>query len=102
MPNLIECAVKAGTAVVFDSSIWHTSLPNTSSQDRRTTLTAYRSSVASGNSRGWPTGTTQVDPGSLTLEALRRLDFEGKLSKPRRVLLGLPIEGSPPRGEKTV
>ena len=97
MPNLIECAVKAGTAVAFDSSIWHTSLPNVSGQDRRTTFTAYRSSSASGKSGGWPAGTKgQRGPGGLTLETLRRLDSEGKLSKPRRVLLGLPSEGSPP------
>lgn len=27
MPNHIECAVDAGSAVLFDSSIWHTSMP---------------------------------------------------------------------------
>ena len=102
MPNMIECAVKAGTAVAFDSSIWHTSLPNTSSKDRRTTLTGYRSSVASGSGGGWPVGKAQVGPGGLTLEALQRLDSEGKLSRPRRVLLGLPIEGSPPRDQPLV
>ena len=27
MPNHIECSVDAGSAVLFDSSIWHTSMP---------------------------------------------------------------------------
>eukprot|EP01051_Picozoa_sp_SAG22_P014230 SAG22_NODE_1695_length_3796_cov_3.361915_5_plen_80_part_01 len=44
MPNHIELAVEAGSAVLFDSSIWHTSMPtDASSPPRRTTLAGYRS-----------------------------------------------------------
>ena len=35
---------KTGTAVLFDTSIWHTSLPNTSGRDRRGVVIGYRSS----------------------------------------------------------
>ena len=34
MPNLVRAAVGAGCALLFDSSIWHTSMPNTSGRDR--------------------------------------------------------------------
>ena len=95
MPNLIECSVKAGSAVAFDSSIWHTSFPNVSGVDRRTTLTGYRSSQSANNAAGgWPRGPGEARAG-LTLEVLQRLDGEGKLPVTRRALLGLPLEGRP-------
>ena len=57
-----------------------------------TATNGYRSSSALGGAKGWPDdGKAQVGPGGLTTGALRRLDAEGKLSIPRRVLLGLPL-----------
>jgi hypothetical protein len=102
MPNMIECAVKAGTAVAFDSSTWHTSFPNTSGQPRRTTVAGYRSGAGRGMQGGpsgrvtWPLGEETEGPGGLTNAVYRRLDSKGLLPMTRRKLLALPAEGPPP------
>ena len=73
---------------------------NTSAAPRRTTLTGYRSSVASGGNGGgvnWPAPGGRA--GGMTLKTLRRLAQEGKLTMQRRKLLGLPTEGLPPADE---
>ena len=72
----------------------------TSGSTRRTTLTGYRSSVASGGNGGgvsWPAPGGRA--GGMTLQTLRRLAEEGKLTMQRRKLLGLPTEGLPPADE---
>ena len=48
MPNLVEAALPAGSALVFCSSIWHTSLPNLSNLPRRVCYFGYRSSECAG------------------------------------------------------
>ena len=73
---------------------------NKSGIPRRTTLTGYRSSVASGGNGGgvsWPAPGGRA--GGMTLKTLRRLAEEGKLTMQRRKLLGLPTEGLPPADE---
>eukprot|EP01051_Picozoa_sp_SAG22_P003015 SAG22_NODE_142_length_17922_cov_10.990406_5_plen_153_part_00 len=88
MPNHVECVVRAGTALVMDTSIWHTSLPNTSPEDRRGVIIGYRSSEtrAAGHACG------------LSEETVLRLDREGKLPPARRMLMGLgtAATGLPP------
>jgi len=88
MPNHVSMALPAGSAYVFDSSVWHTSLPNTSGQDRRTALFSYRSSECHSGERLWGAVPGFSEP------TLRRLDAEGKLTRLRRRVLGLPDEGT--------
>lgn len=48
MPNLVRATVPAGSALVFDSSVWHTSMPNTSGRPRCGAHFSYRSSECAG------------------------------------------------------
>eukprot|EP01045_Picozoa_sp_COSAG04_P037025 COSAG04_NODE_9266_length_880_cov_2.833504_1_plen_97_part_10 len=44
MPNCVQCAVQAGSAVAFDISCWHVAVPNlSSSSDRVGTIVGYGS-----------------------------------------------------------
>ena len=36
MPNHFRAAMPAGSAMFFDTSIWHTGMPNTSGQEHKT------------------------------------------------------------------
>ena len=69
----------------FDTSTWHTGMPNTSAHERRGVIMGWRSSqtTRAGHACGL-SGTT-----------LRRLDKEGKLPVLRRRLMGLPDVGLP-------
>lgn len=49
MPNLVEAALPAGSAIAFDSAGWHTSMPNVSGQARRSCYSLYRSSETRGS-----------------------------------------------------
>ena len=69
-------------------ALQHTSMPNTSGQPRRTALYSYRSTGLELGPRRW-----QALPG-LSESTLRRLAAEGKLSRLRRRVLGLPDEGT--------
>ena len=97
MPNFIEAALPAGSAIAFDSSGWHTSMPNTSSQPRRSCYSLYRSSenrgsLTEGRNPTWPElGETRA---GIPEAMLRRLDSEGKLGVQRRRILGLPDTGT--------
>jgi hypothetical protein len=97
MPNYVEAALPAGSAIAFDSSGWHCSMPNTSGRPRRSCYCLYRSSEnrgATGEGRNptWPA------PGGaragIPEHMLRRLDSEGKLGIQRRRILGLPDKGT--------
>ena len=43
MPNCVQCAVRAGSAVAFDISCWHVAVANLSSSDRVGTIVGYGS-----------------------------------------------------------
>jgi hypothetical protein len=45
MPNAVPFAVPAGTAVVFDTAVWHTALDNTSSRARQSVILGYNTVV---------------------------------------------------------
>ena len=83
MPNHFEAALPAGSAIAFDSSIWHTTFANVSGQDRRAAHFTYRSSAAA----------SQSGQHGLSESTLGRLAAEGKLGVQRRRILGLPDEG---------
>ena len=85
MPNHLECVGAAGTAVIFDTSIWHTGLPNVSHDERRSVIVGYRSSEtrAPGHACG------------LAEATVHRLAREGKLPPVRRRLMGLSDEPFP-------
>ena len=97
MPNLVRAALKAGSAVLFDSSCWHASMPNLSGSDRCGAHFSYRSSECYPRgegtgleSRNMPFG----DTCGLSKATLLRLDAEGKLGVVRRRILGLPDLGT--------
>jgi len=90
MPNLVRAAVGAGCALLFDSSIWHTSMPNTSGRDRCSCQFSYRSSECSGAESREPSWGPRA---GLSERALRRLAAEGRLGVARRRILGLPDAG---------
>ena len=91
MPNHVRFPVEAGTMVMFDNAIWHTSMPNRGGRggglDGRSRCSVeidYRSSESP------HTGLHISEP------ILRRLAESGRLPVPRRRLLGLPDEGMGP------
>ena len=104
MPNHLECVGTAGTAVCFDTSIWHTGLPNVSRDDRRSVIVGYRKThdrcilprVPAISSR---TGSSETrGPGhacGLSEATVHRLAREGKLPPVRRRLMGLSDEPFP-------
>ena len=87
MPNLVRATVNAGAALLFDSSIWHTSMPNTSGRHRCTAQFSYRSSECYGAEGRQPSWGARA---GLTEATLRRLADAGCLGVIRRRILGLP------------
>ena len=84
MPNHFKAAMPAGTAMFFNTSIWHTGMPNTSGQDRRGVIMGWRSSQTS---KGVGCG--------LPRPMLEKLQAAGRLRRPTRRVMGLPDEGLP-------
>jgi ectoine hydroxylase-related dioxygenase (phytanoyl-CoA dioxygenase family) len=90
MPGHVKMALTAGSAFAFDSSTWHTSMPNTSGSERRTALFNFWSSGVG----GWAESVRLWGPRpGLSEPTLRRLAAHGKLGRTRRRLLGLPDAG---------
>jgi ectoine hydroxylase-related dioxygenase (phytanoyl-CoA dioxygenase family) len=83
MPNQVTVQAKAGTALLFDTSIWHTSMPNLASEPRRGVIMGCRTSQTRTDGHGC----------GLSRQTLERLEREGKLPRVRRRLMGLPDEG---------
>lgn len=81
MPGMVAAEVKAGSAFLFNTRLWHTTLPNTGDRDRWAVLTLYCPFY-------------QKQPG-VTVEAAVALEAAGRLNTPkRRQLFGLdPIAG---------
>ena len=81
MPGMVAAEVKAGSAFLFDTRLWHTTLPNTGDHDRWCVITLYCPFF-------------QKQPG-VTVEAAMALKKTGHLSTPmRRQLFGLqPMSG---------
>ena len=91
MPNHVRFPVDAGTMVIFDNAIWHTSMPNLGAcaggldgRSRCTVEIDYQSSE-----------TPHSGP-HISEQTLQRLAESGRLPVPRRRLLGLPDEGMGP------
>ena len=82
MPGMIAAEVKAGSAFLFNTRLWHTTLPNTGDRDRWAVLTLYCPFY-------------QKQPG-VTVEAAVALEAAGQLDTPmRRQLFGLePMTGA--------
>ena len=105
MPNHVRFPVEAGTMVMFDNAIWHTSMPNLGGpgggldgrsrctveidyQSSETPYTGPRAAVWGDVCGGARVGITE--------RTLRRLAAAGRLPVARRRLLGLPDEGMGP------
>jgi len=82
MPGMVAAEVKAGSAFLFNTRLWHTTLPNTGDRDRWAVLTLYCPFY-------------QKQPG-VTVEAAVALEASGQLNTPiRRQLFGLePMTGA--------
>lgn len=88
MPNYVGFSIPAGWCGLFDSSSWHTSMPNTSDADRQTLTFSYRSSECyNPQSRGPSWGGSRA---GLSEEELRAAADRGALPVTRRRVLGLP------------
>ena len=74
MPNALPMAVDPGTCVAFDNATWHTALPHTGGDDRRSLIVAFQSAAEGG----------QV----VSTEQLRELERQGTLTPGLRELLG--------------
>ena len=81
MPDMVAAEVKAGSAFLFNTRLWHTTLPNRGDRDRWCVLTLYAPFY-------------QKQPGA-TVEAAVALEAAGRLNTPeRRQLFGLdPMTG---------
>ena len=78
MPGMVAAEVKAGSAFLFNTRLWHTTLPNTGDPDRWCVLTLYCPFY-------------QKQPG-VTIEAAVALEAAGQLNTPeRRQLFGLEL-----------
>ena len=78
MPGMVAYEAKAGSAFLFNTRLWHTTLPNAGKRDRWCTLTLYCPFY-------------QKQPG-VTLEAAVGLEAAGRLNTPiRRQLFGLEL-----------
>lgn len=78
MPGMVAAEVKAGSAFLFNTRLWHTTLPNTGDRDRWCVLTLYCPFY-------------QKQPG-VTIEAAVALEAAGQLNTPeRRQLFGLEL-----------
>lgn len=75
MPNAVPMVVEPGTAVVFDNACWHTALPHSGVEDRRSLIVAFQSA-------GEAEGNSLVSP-----ERLRELEAAGALTPAVRSLL---------------
>lgn len=82
MPGMVAAEVKAGSAFLFNTRLWHTTLPNTGDRDRWCVLTLYCPFY-------------QKQPG-VTVEAAVALEAANQLNTPeRRQLFGLePMTGA--------
>ena len=82
MPGMIAAEVKAGSAFLFNTRLWHTTLPNPGDRDRWAVITLYSPFY-------------QKQPG-VTVEAAVALEAAGQLNTPiRRQLFGLePMSGA--------
>ena len=88
MPNYVGFSIPAGWVGLFDSSSWHTSMPNTSTSDRCTCLFSYRSSECYSPQSRLPTwGGSRA---GLSEDELRAAADRGALPVTRRRVLGLP------------
>ena len=88
MPNYVGFSVPAGWVGLFDSSSWHTSMPNSSDVDRRTVTFSYRSSECYNPQSRLPSwGGARA---GLSEEELRDAAERGALPVTRRRVLGLP------------
>ena len=81
MPGMVAVEAKAGSAFLFNTRLWHTTLPNTGDRDRWCVLTLYCPFY-------------QKQPG-VTIEAAMALEAAGQLTTPlRRQFFGLdPMTG---------
>ena len=81
MPGMVAVTAKAGSAFLFNTRLWHTTLPNTGTADRWCVLTLYSPFY-------------QKQPG-VTVEAAIALEAAGRLNTPqRRQLFGVePMTG---------
>ena len=78
MPDMVAAEAKAGSAFLFNTRLWHTTLPNTGDRDRWCVLTLYCPFY-------------QKQPG-VTIEAAVALEAAGQLNTPeRRQLFGLEL-----------
>ncbi|MEC8930146.1 MAG: phytanoyl-CoA dioxygenase family protein [Candidatus Latescibacterota bacterium] len=78
MPGMVAAEVKAGSAFLFNTRLWHTTLPNTGDRDRWCVITLYCPFY-------------QKQPG-VTIEAAVALEAAGQLNTPeRRQLFGLDM-----------
>ena len=101
MPNCVGFAVPAGWVGLFDSSSWHTSMPNTGDAERCSCMFAYRSSECYAPQSRSPTW--GGDRGGLTEDRLRAMAERGALPVSRRRVLGLPDRDEEPvEGEEWV
>ena len=85
MCNHVKIAVKAGTALLFDTAIWHTALANASDRPRCTVTLSYESSRV-----------TSGEP-AISDATAERLAKAGRLPLSRRRLFGLPNTGLLPQ-----
>ena len=76
MPNCVRCAVPAGSFVVFDTTIWHVALPNTSTQPRVGTIAGFHGDGAA------------YEVPEAHLAALER---EGRMTPHRKAAFGLEL-----------
>ena len=92
MPNQVKFAVSAGTAIIFNTAIWHTALPNTSTEDRQCVIIRYHSRTG-----GMPPGLVVSGSSGLTPSTLQQLAQKGLLNDERREILGAD-DDQPPAG----
>jgi ectoine hydroxylase-related dioxygenase (phytanoyl-CoA dioxygenase family) len=74
MPNALPMTVDPGTCVAFDNATWHTALPHSGGDDRRSLIVAFQSAAEGG----------QV----MRAEQLRELERQSALTPGLRELLG--------------
>ena len=74
MPNALPMVVDPGTCVAFDNASWHTALPHSGKDDRRSLIIAFQSAPEGG----------QV----VSKEQLREIERQGALTPGLRELLG--------------
>jgi ectoine hydroxylase-related dioxygenase (phytanoyl-CoA dioxygenase family) len=83
MPNHVKIAVKAGSAFVFDSSIWHTALANASDRPR------------CGVTLFWESSRMKDGVPAVSAATAQRLRERGRMPLSRQRLFALPNTGLP-------